>query len=336
MAVPSRGGASSRRVSRCVRTQQSRDPASRAIIRSRSEVYDSGLSMVDRLAQVLRWSRIRTVPGGPGQSRAARSVPGDHARAGVAARHAVGGALSTGGRRRTTPGGGGRSVGRPPIAALLSPARRSVVGKSPQLGSRLGKNPACSTRRGSWAAVNCLFERCGVLGLRRSERSGTAHTTTRHSSRNFASGAPRVEVRGASLGARCMVVGLPGFATYVPPPAATHPPRALPPPSFNHAASTHCHGVPPPTPACGQAEAALRAPGAAVRNVPERRSSFGTFDCSRAHPGWSAARRRGPASKRTKCKSGRSRKRRDVGRTARRRLPWLSPGARAAVTPSTP
>ena len=56
MAVPSRGGASSRRVSRqisrCVRTQLSRDPASGAIIRTRSEVYDSGLSMVDLLALV--------------------------------------------------------------------------------------------------------------------------------------------------------------------------------------------------------------------------------------------------------------------------------------------
>ena len=47
----------------------------RASSRTRSEVYGSGLSRVDRLAQVLRWSSIRTVPGGPGQSRAARSVP---------------------------------------------------------------------------------------------------------------------------------------------------------------------------------------------------------------------------------------------------------------------
>ena len=66
------------------------------------------------------------VPGSPGRRGRSRAI--NHPRAGVAARHAVGGALSTGGRRRTTPGGGGRSVDRRSPHCFRR-RHESVVGK---------------------------------------------------------------------------------------------------------------------------------------------------------------------------------------------------------------
>ena len=45
----------------------------------------------------------------------------------------------------------------------------------------------------------------------------------------------------------------------------------------------HSRSVPPPTPACGRAEAALRAPGAAVRNVPGTRSGLQRSERSTVH-----------------------------------------------------
>jgi len=136
MAVPSRDGASSRRVSKPMRahqrTQLSRDPASGAIIRTRSEVYDSGLSKVDRLAQVLRLLSIRTVPGGPGQSRAARSVPGDQSSTRRSRGAARGRRRALDGRAPSDDPGRRRSVGRSPIAALLSPAPRVRCWQTPQ------------------------------------------------------------------------------------------------------------------------------------------------------------------------------------------------------------
>ena len=84
----------------------------------------------------------------------------------------------------------------------------------------------------------------------------------------------------------CMVVGLPGFATYVPPPAATHPPRPLPPPSFNHAAANR----PSLTERAAANPCVRTSRGRAARagRCRSERSgnafwppAFGTFDCSR-------------------------------------------------------
>ena len=58
--------------------------------------------------------------------------------------------------------------------------------------------------------------------------SGTAHSTTRHLSRNFVSEeeeTPRVEVKGALLGAWCMVVGLPPRVRNLRAAAGSHPPN---------------------------------------------------------------------------------------------------------------
>ena len=111
--------------------------------------------------------------------------------------------------------------------------------------------------------------------------SGTAHTTTRHARLNFASEeeeTPRVEVNKRCL-TWCMVHawwwGSQGSQpTYRRRQLRTHPARChLPHSTMRPPTDRHSRSVPPPpTPACGRAEAALRAPGAAVRNVPGTRS----------------------------------------------------------------
>ena len=76
----------------------------------------------------------------------------------------------------------------------------------------------------------------------------------------------------------------PGFATYVPPPAATHPTRPLPPPSFNHAAAHRVTERAAANP-CVRTRRGRAARAGRCRSersgTPFRGPSFGTFDCSR-------------------------------------------------------